>query len=421
MAIMSLLTSRKKMSEKKLSSRERIVKAAVQLFSSRGITATTTKEIAEQAGVNEVTLFRQFGSKQGLLLAVMSEAPIVEKMQAALTAISAEDEPLVAYGETGLALLDQVSELVRSLIGEAGQSPPENRQALSQLLKQINQQTVDYLSRSQVSLPSLKQAELAGLLNTLLLGHAVIGFSGEDEGLWARQTDFLSAVSTVFQQGDSERSPSSASSRVSDTVVADLPAEVVKQLFGVAKKQGPQSYALVYVLFGAGLTLAEVASLTRQQIFSSKTQHLLTVESATGIRQVPVNRWIMGNRYGSYLKNPLTQWLKSRQDERPEVFVSEGTAGKGEKTVPVVPMSEEGLGELWGAIAADISSGTGAPLAPFQARQTWCIEMLMKGISLENLSILSGLSLAELAVYEKRAQEKAAVEAAIAIDQKTNS
>ena len=67
------------MSNKKMSSRERIVGSALSLFAQQGITATTTKQIAEQADVNEVTLFRQFGSKQGLLLAVLKEAPILEK------------------------------------------------------------------------------------------------------------------------------------------------------------------------------------------------------------------------------------------------------------------------------------------------------------------------------------------------------
>ena len=66
------------------------------MFSRQGITATTTKEIAEQAGVNEVTLFRQFGSKQGLLLAVLQEAPILENMQVALTDIVGANNPLMA-------------------------------------------------------------------------------------------------------------------------------------------------------------------------------------------------------------------------------------------------------------------------------------------------------------------------------------
>jgi AcrR family transcriptional regulator len=49
--------------------RQRILDAALKLFGTIGYTRATTRAIAEQAGVNEVTLFRHFGSKQNLLLA----------------------------------------------------------------------------------------------------------------------------------------------------------------------------------------------------------------------------------------------------------------------------------------------------------------------------------------------------------------
>jgi AcrR family transcriptional regulator len=51
--------------------RQRIIAAALQLFSQVGYTQATTHLIAETAGVNEVTLFRHFGSKKNLLLACM--------------------------------------------------------------------------------------------------------------------------------------------------------------------------------------------------------------------------------------------------------------------------------------------------------------------------------------------------------------
>lgn len=48
----------------------RIIAAAASLIAERGYTATTTSAIAEAAGVNEVTLFRRFGSKAGILRAM---------------------------------------------------------------------------------------------------------------------------------------------------------------------------------------------------------------------------------------------------------------------------------------------------------------------------------------------------------------
>ena len=57
----------------RIPTRQRIVNTALELFASKGITETTTRQIADFAQVNEVTLFRHFGNKHGLLLAVLQE------------------------------------------------------------------------------------------------------------------------------------------------------------------------------------------------------------------------------------------------------------------------------------------------------------------------------------------------------------
>lgn len=49
------------------SARERILQAAERVFAQYGPAGATTRRIAEEAGVNEVTLFRHFGSKEVLL------------------------------------------------------------------------------------------------------------------------------------------------------------------------------------------------------------------------------------------------------------------------------------------------------------------------------------------------------------------
>lgn len=56
--------------------RERILAAALDLFSTRGFTAVTTKAIAEAAAVNEATLFRNFTSKRKLYAEVLQSYAI---------------------------------------------------------------------------------------------------------------------------------------------------------------------------------------------------------------------------------------------------------------------------------------------------------------------------------------------------------
>ena len=46
--------------------RDRILDAALKLFSQKGFLGATTRGIARDAGVAEVTLFRHFGSKEKL-------------------------------------------------------------------------------------------------------------------------------------------------------------------------------------------------------------------------------------------------------------------------------------------------------------------------------------------------------------------
>ena len=52
-------------------SRERILEAATRVYAKHGFRGATTRLIAAEAGVNEVTLFRTFGSKGALLEAVL--------------------------------------------------------------------------------------------------------------------------------------------------------------------------------------------------------------------------------------------------------------------------------------------------------------------------------------------------------------
>src|SRR3712207_8279628 len=47
-------------------SRERILEAAARVYAQYGFRGATTRLIAQEAGVNEVTLFRLFGSKAQL-------------------------------------------------------------------------------------------------------------------------------------------------------------------------------------------------------------------------------------------------------------------------------------------------------------------------------------------------------------------
>lgn len=406
------------MSVPKKSTRTRLINAALELFATNGITETTTKAVAELAQVNEVTLFRNFGSKHGLLLAVIEDSARFSQLGKALVeqAVSKENisEALKVYAENGLQALERVPELVRSVVGDAGQYPPENRVAIAQGLTQANLYVAERLAKAiedngwQSYFPAEK---LASLLNSLLLGYFVIKLTSEEQTLWQGQEDFLESLVELFLQG--AIAPPTQKIEVTQTkttveqvdLVADLPGNLVHSIFQRAKKLGRQEYALVYVLFGAGLSVAEIVSLERSHFFSEPDRHILQINNSA-IRQVPLNQWIMGKHYGSSNSNPLTQWLKSRKDEQKTLFIN----GEGKQ------ISESDLQALWQALTADLLTLQGKPPAIEQARQTWCVEMLLKGIELENLSILSGIEIEDLQIFARRAKEKSALEQAFRLD-----
>lgn len=60
-------------SRKKAKRRDEIIAAAKDLFATNGIDTTTMAEIAERAGISVPTVFNYFGSKDGVLIALICE------------------------------------------------------------------------------------------------------------------------------------------------------------------------------------------------------------------------------------------------------------------------------------------------------------------------------------------------------------
>ncbi|NJL55853.1 TetR family transcriptional regulator [bacterium] len=403
----------KTMAKSKSTTRQRILQAALDLFATQGITATTTRQIAERSEVNEVTLFRNFGSKHGLLLTVLREADVLTQLGHSLSHQAEQAESFEAalqvYAEGYMAAMEGIQEFARSLVGEAGQYPPENRQAIADGLAQIHRFTEQYLvtvmTRQGIT-STLPTATLASVLNTLLLGYALIELTTEFQDLWPSQAAFIQTVIDLLDgicKSSAQALPVAPAASVEP--VQDLPGSLVRTILQTTRKAGLQDYAIAYVLFGAGLSPQELVSLQRFHSIADSQQHVLQISLSS--RQAPLNQWIMGYRYGSYTKNPLTQWLKSRKDNESAMFIND--LGQ--------PMSEVNLRLRWQSLTADILTPAGQPPDIAQAQHTWCVEMLMRGIDPQALSLLTGWSPEQLAPYEQQAQTRLALDQALRLDQ----
>lgn len=90
-----------------LSTKERIMNAAKDLMSTHGFKGTTTKMIADAANVNEVTLFRHFKNKMGILVEL-------------LKFIKDEDIPLKKFIDTDFESVEEVlNEFSSTFLAEA--------------------------------------------------------------------------------------------------------------------------------------------------------------------------------------------------------------------------------------------------------------------------------------------------------------
>ncbi|OUL35528.1 TetR family transcriptional regulator [Nostoc sp. T09] len=401
------------------SARQRLIQAALELFAAQGVSGTTTRQIAEKAEVNEVTLFRHFGNKHGLLLAVLEESAAFKNLGESLVRRASPPgsvyQALKDYASDSLLALERVPEFVRSVVGEADQYPAENRRALGRGLTEANRYVAQYLATviQQGHLNTYLPAEkLASLLNGMLLGYAVIEFTSEFHELWEDRDDFLENLVELFLRGAMSPSPESVINNLPEssitTEVADLPATLVHEILRQAKRLGLQDYSLAYILFAAGLSPTEMVSLQRSHQIYDEQGHFLQITTPGLVRQVPVNQWIMGKHYGSYTNNPLIKWLKSRKDTQQAMFLN----------VSGEPISDSEIQSCWETWTQGMLTPQGQPPAIAQAQHTWRVEMLIRGISLENLSILTGCDRTQLQPYARRSREKAALEQATRLDHK---
>lgn len=106
-----------------MDNRERILDAATRVYAQHGFRGATTRLIAQAAGVNEVTLFRIFGSKSGLFDALLSAHL---HFDAAPELPGAPAEPLrelTDWCRLTLGRMRASRSLLRKMIGEMEERP----------------------------------------------------------------------------------------------------------------------------------------------------------------------------------------------------------------------------------------------------------------------------------------------------------
>ncbi|RTG95702.1 TetR family transcriptional regulator [Thermus scotoductus] len=160
---------------------ERLLLAALELLAERGYRGATTKEIARRVGVNEVTLFRRFGSKEALLRAALSRfipAGFLERLPAEEAPL---EEGLRQLLEAYLDLLKAHQALLPKLLAELlrhpglrGAGPPKGiLGVLERVVGFFRAQQRKGLLRSDEPPEEMALAFVGPLMARFLLGEAL--------------------------------------------------------------------------------------------------------------------------------------------------------------------------------------------------------------------------------------------------------
>lgn len=149
----------------------RILAAGRELFSRDGFDATTTRAIAQQAGIGTGTLFLYFPEKRDLLLRLFKDD--IEPVHRAAVAALADDLPLI----------DAVARVFRSLYDYYARDPRLSRVFLSEL----------------AFLDPARGADLAMFTLEFLQAIARLVTSARDRGELARDADPLAVARTMFR------------------------------------------------------------------------------------------------------------------------------------------------------------------------------------------------------------------------------
>lgn len=105
-----------------IDNRTRIIDAAARVYAAHGYRGATTRLIAEEAGVNEVTLFRHFGSKSALLDAMIAEC--VDLSRRSLPTQPKDPATELARWVTGhMQQITMKRDLLRQVMREVGEHP----------------------------------------------------------------------------------------------------------------------------------------------------------------------------------------------------------------------------------------------------------------------------------------------------------
>jgi AcrR family transcriptional regulator len=126
--------------------RERLLGATMKLVSEKGYLGATTREIAREAGVSELTLFRNFGSKEKLFEGMLGQytfLPRLKELRPQLDELPYEEALRIVATRFLLTLKEQKS-FIKIMFSEVNHYPGKIRKIYNDTIDETRATLADY-------------------------------------------------------------------------------------------------------------------------------------------------------------------------------------------------------------------------------------------------------------------------------------
>lgn len=168
---------------KKYKTTEKLLETTLRLISEKGYLGATTREIAREAGVTELTLFRHFGSKERLFEEVLKRYTFLPKLKELLPELEGlpYDEALKVLGIRFFETLKDRKSLVKIMLSEINIYPDKVRTIYNGSIDEIIKTLAGYLSSLQrrgilrVFSPKIATRAFLGMIFSYFMAEEIIG------------------------------------------------------------------------------------------------------------------------------------------------------------------------------------------------------------------------------------------------------